>query len=192
MKQCFKCNEPKKLTEFYKHKAMLDGHLNKCKSCTKADSKKREEEKRKDPVWLEAEKKRSREKYHRLNYKEKHGYANKTEEQRDATRKARIRYAETHPWVLNWKYKSLSRKFKVKKGLQLHHWCYLDESIEDVYVLDSTQHNVAHLFLTLDLEKLLFRTIEGVLLDTKIEHYLYLLSKGVIFTAYFPNPETQK
>lgn len=38
-KKCFKCGAIKPLFNFYKHKQMKDGHLNKCKDCNKKDTK---------------------------------------------------------------------------------------------------------------------------------------------------------
>lgn len=37
-KRCFKCQQVKPLTDFYHHPRMADGHLNKCKLCTRVDS----------------------------------------------------------------------------------------------------------------------------------------------------------
>jgi hypothetical protein len=65
-KKCFKCGITKELNDFYKHKMMSDGHLGKCKSCTKKDTKLRFDEKIKDPEWAEKEQTRHRLKYHRL------------------------------------------------------------------------------------------------------------------------------
>lgn len=44
MKKCFKCKKEQELSMFYKHKGMSDGHLGKCKTCTKNDANKHRQE----------------------------------------------------------------------------------------------------------------------------------------------------
>lgn len=41
MKKCFKCKKLKEIVEFYKHPKMGDGHIGKCKECTKTDVRRR-------------------------------------------------------------------------------------------------------------------------------------------------------
>jgi hypothetical protein len=39
VKTCFKCGKEASIESFYRHSRMADGHLGKCKECTKADAR---------------------------------------------------------------------------------------------------------------------------------------------------------
>lgn len=59
-KVCYKCHRALPLTEFYRHPQMADGHLGKCRDCTKADSKANWAARMADPVRAKQERARER------------------------------------------------------------------------------------------------------------------------------------
>lgn len=163
-KTCFKCNLNQPLSEFYKHPQMGDGHLNKCKTCTKKDSLVQYNIKVTDPNWVDQERTRGRDKYRRYLYKSNMATEDKSELNRQYFKKFPER----------WGAKMATKRIVVQKGSQKHHWSYKKEYWADFIVLSPQQHRKAHRFLIYNQEQMLYSTIDGRLLSTKADHEIYI------------------
>lgn len=166
-KICFKCNLEKPLFEFYKHKAMSDGFLGKCKLCTKNDTRIREQKLFKNPEWRDKEKKRHRDKYYRLGYKEKHKPT--PQEKKVSMDKYENKYPEKK------RARNLVSSLKpLIDSNHLHHWSYNLEHAKDIIELEPKHHYIIHRYIIYDQERMMYRTLNGILLDTKERHVEYI------------------
>ena len=178
-KICFKCGEDKPLSAYYKHKQMGDGHLNKCKDCTKKDVREREDKLKSEDLdgYLESEKERSREKYYRLNYRIKN--RNKPSSRGAAKSKSMKKYEDKYPEKAEARRKSSHITIK---GKEKHHWSYNENHAEDVIPLTTKQHKFLHRYIEYDQERYMYRAVKSVgefvageLLDTKYRHIKYFI-----------------
>lgn len=116
MKKCFKCGIKKPIGEFYAHPQMADGHLNKCKECTKRDVKADYKAKREKKSNYERERnKRPDRRAKKLIYERNHRLRN--------PQKAKARTMVGHA-LRSGKLKRLPCKHCGSKKVQAHHHDY--------------------------------------------------------------------
>jgi hypothetical protein len=144
---------------------MGDGYLGKCKSCAKNDTKNRLSILLQDASFVEKERKRSRDKYYRLDYLSKY------KPSKESKKCAIDRYREKYPE------KNLAKNASVrlsKKGYHAHHWSYNKEHCKDVIYLTPKDHLKLHRFIIYDQERMMYRRCDNnELLSTKEAHQTY-------------------
>ena len=136
------------MESFYKHPRMFDGHLNKCKDCTKKDVSEKYQENMQNPEYIEKERVRGRVKYEKYRYKGKNDKPGR----------------------------SISKIIK-NRGIDMtekeaHHWNY--NLPNNVFILSRRAHAIIHKKLVYDENKKMF-IADGTLLDTKEKHYNFIV-----------------
>lgn len=161
-KKCFKCKKVKPLSSFYKHKQMKDGTLNKCKDCAKLDISNNYKNNKQNEAFVEKERKRGREKFHRL-------YSGKKV----------FNKAANDNWIKKFPEKRAASLAAQNIPIELeerHHWSYNLEHYKDVIHLTTKHHSKAHRFLVYDQERKMYRRFDtNELLDTKEKHLSFII-----------------
>ena len=155
-KKCFKCGRILPLSDFYVHPQMSDGHLNKCKECTKKDVKKNYLEKSSDEKWVEKERLRCREKDKRI---------------KPSASKTRVR--RLCPEGANISRRLHSRGYNVK-GLEAHHWNYNEPY--SIFLLSRKAHRRLHQHITVNFKDKYCYTENGERLESEEQAYSFFVS----------------
>jgi len=154
-KKCFKCGEILPLSCFYRHPETADGHLNKCKECTKLDVRIQHRKNMKNEDYVEKERFRGREKLKRLGCKKSKKEIEKEREY------SGLRSAKRY-WA---------KRIDIPSGYELHHWNY--NYILDVIVMPRILHRRLHSEISLNVNEGIYYYY-GMPLDT-IEKHLCIL-----------------
>jgi hypothetical protein len=87
-----------------------------------------------------------------------------------------IEYNKTYPEKYAAKCASGNMKSPFE-GAEKHHWSYNKEHYKDVIWLSKKDHMKAHRFIKYDQERMMYRDLNGYLLETKARHEQYIRLK---------------
>ena len=161
MKRCRACGIEKDISDFYKLPGTKDGHDSKCIDCVKLSMQQLYKINSQDPQWVEKERERGKEKYHRLGYLDSEWNRRKND-----LFWITSEYKGLRRWV--------SKKIVITDTEEIHHWNY--NYIKDFFVLDRRVHAKLHKLIIVDEQNGMFSTKDGGLLDTKDKHLALILN----------------
>ena len=157
MKKCFKCGAEKPLSEFYKHFAMADGHLNKCKECTKGDVRQNKEEKKEYYLEYDRNRPNAKERADKgsqrvrelrkvdKQFKEsRNSFCREWDKRNPEKRKAQRKVGAAVKSGQLKRPKACSHCNTTEKAIQAHHWSYKEEHWLDVIWLCTSCHGKEH------------------------------------------------
>jgi hypothetical protein len=162
MKICTKCKILKSKNDFNKHSCREDGFSAWCKLCCSISQKILYNKNIKNQEWKNNQNKRIRNLYYRLNYKDKY--------KKQGNHKNRKLYPEKYIA------EKACVRIKKKKGCHNHHWSYNKEHIKDTIQLSIANHAKVHRYMKYDQERKQYRTIAGILIDSKEKAIQYYAS----------------
>ena len=188
MKVCSRCKKEKDYSKFHKQNRNPDGYKYECKDC----AKERSDEYINRPERKEYVKGYSANKYiEQMNKikcddKLKKKYREMCKEKNKKYYKvgnavvnnAISKYRQTFPEKVRAKrritYLKSIGELQAIDGYDYHHWSYLEEHRSDVILLKRDQHKFIHTQMFYDKNYYQYRTIDGLLLDSRDKHIEYI------------------
>ncbi len=176
-KVCFKCGKNLPLEMFYRHPQMGDGHLNKCKECTKKDVHETYQKNKENPEYMEHERARGRDKYERL-----YGNFNPAVIHTMSRKRICDAYLTGRSSRRKVQYRFMVRGIEFRKEYRVHHWNYMCP--DSVFVIPDWLHTSLHHRVRYSPENNCFMDNQtGMLIDTKEKHreLLFEIAPGAQF-----------
>ena len=156
--KCLKCGKTLDISLFYKNKNMSSGYLKKCIHCVKIDCKEARKLLRLNPEWVEKERARCREKERKFGWKRR-------KPSPEEHHRSYINHKKKYPEKV--KVRELSQYLEREDGKSNHHWSYRMENARDIIPLTTKQHRLVHRHMIYDQERMMYRRLDGTLIDSR-------------------------
>ena len=146
MKKCKTCNIEKPDTDFYAKRLS-------CKECINVKARSRWHT---NPQIRERQNERRRK--------------SKSPTYREQIRQSAIQFKQRYPEKAKARF--AAQYLPQQEGFVKHHWSYNKEHYRDIIYLTQAQHQKIHKYMIYDQEQMMYRDLNGVLLNSKEAHLL--------------------